>query len=269
MKKIIAPLFAVVIGLSANSYAVDLLNDNFDGYANQAAFLAAWPVVGTLPSGVLTNSQSITAPNSIFNVGTAVAAEAMRNQRSFAESGNPNSLLNVIRFSFDFYDSNDGVSPYRSHVNLQDGTAPGSYGQLIAMGLNNNQTSVANGGNYYMARILGYTPTDTGGTAGSFFKLNDVLAPLRSTGWHNLAVEITDLNFTFFVDGVLSKTVSQAGTLRSYDHLRLGSGLSNAGNESYFDNVIVSVNPVPEPSTIALALLGGAGFLFLRRRFGN
>ena len=74
------------------------------------------------------------------------------------------------------------------------------------------------------------------------------------------------MDFRFFVDGILSKTVSQTGTLRSYDHVRLGSGVSNAGNESFFDNVIVSVNPVPEPSTIALALLGGAGFLLLGRR---
>ena len=185
----------------------------------------------------------------------------MRNQRSFAETGLP-SLLNPISFSFSFYDGNAAASPYRSHSNLQDGTAPGSYGQLVAMGLNNNQTSSANGGNFYMARILGYTPTDTGGTSGSFFKLNDLGAPLRSTGWHSLEVEITDLSFRFFVDGILSKTVAQTGTLRSYDHVRLGSGLSNAGVDSYFDNVLVQV---PEPTAAALAGIGVCMLIGMRR----
>ena len=260
-----AALSALIV---CNAQATTLLSDTFDGYADQAAFVAVWPVVGALPSGTLSSAQSVSPPNSIFNVGTAVAAEAMRNQRSFAESGTPDSLLNLITFSFDFHDGNALASPYRSHSNLQDSTLPGSYGQLVAMGLNNNQTSAANGGNYYMGRILGYTPPDTGGTSGSFFKLNDVGAPLRSDGWHKLAVVISSLDFKFYVDGILSETVLQTGTLRSYDHVRLGSGLSNAGNASYFDNVLIETNPIPEPSTVALAVLGGAAlcFVLIRRR---
>jgi hypothetical protein len=119
-----------------------------------------------------------------------------------------------------------------------------------------------------MARILGYTPTDTGGSSGSFFKLNEAGAPIRSTGWHNLAVVISDLDFKFYVDGILSETVAQTGTLRSYDVVRLGSGLSNAGNEAFFDNVTVEVIAVPEPPAMALGLLCGLGLLFgmVRRR---
>lgn len=143
----------VVAGFSSNLSAATLLQDNFDSYADQSSFVTVWPQVGTNAIGQLTNSQSVSAPNSIFNVGTTVAGEAMRNQRSFAESGTPSSA-NVVTFSFDFYDGNAAAGPYRSHSNLQDGTAPGSYGQLVSMGLNNNQLSTANGGNFYMARIL-------------------------------------------------------------------------------------------------------------------
>lgn len=267
MKKLSFALVACSTLAPLVSQAQVLVNENFDGYADQAAFQAAWPVVGALPSGALSTAQSVSGPNSIFNVGTTVATDAMRNSFSFTESGAA-SALSSITFSFDFYDGNAAASPYRSHSNLQDGTAPGSYGQLIAMGLNNNQTSAANGGNYYMARILGYNPNETGATtAGSFFKLNDGLAPLRSTGWHNLAVVITDLDFKFYVDGILSETVAQGGLLRSYDHIRLGSGLSNGGNDSYFDNVRVEVVSVPEPGTATLLGVGLAGFIaFLRRR---
>jgi hypothetical protein len=249
--------------LTQNASAQVLVNDNFDSYADQAAFLTAWPVVSPQPSGILVSTQSVSFANSVNNVATALAADAQRNQRSFTESGLP-SAISSITFSFDFYDSNAAASPYRQFSNLQDGTAPASFGQLVAMGLNNNQASTANGGNFYMARILGFTPSDTGGSSGSFFKLNEAGAPLRTTGWHNLAVTINDVDFRFFVDGILSETVAQTGalSLRSYDVVRLGSGLSNAGNEAFYDNVRVEVIPVPEPSAMALGLLGGVGLMF-------
>ena len=31
-------------------------------------------------------------------------------------------------------------------------------GQVVSLGMNNNQFVTSSGGNYYMARILGYTP---------------------------------------------------------------------------------------------------------------
>lgn len=264
MKKLL--LVGSAAALPLFSPAQVLVNDNFDSYANQAAFQAAWPTVGALPSGVLSTAQSVSGPNSIYNAGTTVATNAMRNSFSFTESGTASAIASIT-FSFDFYDGDAAAGPYRSHSNLQDGTAPGSYGQLIAMGLNNNQTSAANGGNYYMGRILGYNPNETGATtAGSFFKLNDAGAPLRTTGWHNLAVVISDLDFKFYVDGILSETVVQGGLLRSYDHLRLGSGLSNAGVDSYFDNVRVEVVTVPEPGVAALLGLGCSGLIALHRR---
>lgn len=241
-------------------HAAILLEDNFDSYVDQAAYVAQWPVVGAVVSGSLNGTQSVSAPNSVN-----FATTAQRNQHAFAESGEPTSLdlNNVVRFSFDFFDSNAAINPYRQHNNLQDGAAPSSSGQLIAIGLNNNQLSTANGGNFYMGRILGYTPTDTGGTSGSFFKLNDDPLLLRSTGWHNLAVEISDLDFKFFVDGTLAKTVPQTGlTLRSYDLVRIGSGLSSTA-EVFIDNV--KVETIPEPSSFALGFLGVAALLSRRR----
>src|SRR5688572_2155635 len=102
-------ILGAVISLACASQAsaAIFLQDSFDTYADQAAFEAAWPIVGTLPSGVLPTAQSATAPNSVHNVGTTVATETNRNQRSFTETDIPNIALdNVIRFSFDFYDSN-------------------------------------------------------------------------------------------------------------------------------------------------------------------
>lgn len=229
-----------------------LVNDNFDGYSDQAAFLAAWPQVGATVSGTLTSLQSDSAPNSIN-----YATTAQRNERSFAETGVA-TALNTITFSFDFYDANSAASPYRQYANLQDGASPSSGGQLISMGLNNNLTSPADGGNFFMARILGYN-------ANAYFKLNTDPLLLRTTGWHNLAVTISDQDFKFYVDGSLAETVPQTGlTLRSYDVVRLGSGLSST-TEAYFDNVLVQVNPVPEPTVAALAGIGICALIGLRR----
>ncbi|MEX2138042.1 MAG: hypothetical protein WD894_02185 [Pirellulales bacterium] len=235
--------------------AAVIMEDKFDSYAGQAAFEAVWERVTTpagvmLPSGVLSTLQSVTPPNSIHNAGTTDNTQANRNQRLFEETGVPDTATdNVIRFSFGFYDSNPAVNPFRHHTNLQDGTGASASGQLIAMGMNNNQFASDNGGNYYMGRILGYNPNETRATSsGAFFKLNAPGAPLRSTGWHNLAVEISDLDFRFFVDGILSEIVPNTFALRSYDVVRLGSGLSNAGHEAFWDNVRVETIHQNRPS---------------------
>lgn len=257
MNKLLSVAAAIALVPVAGQSQV-LLNDNFDAYADQTAFQTAWPQVGATASGTLSSLQAVSSPNSIN-----YATTAQRNERSFAESGLATAAT-AIRFSFDFYDSNSALAPYRQYANLQDGTGPTSSAQLISMGLNNNQTSAANGGNFYMARILGYTPTDTGATAGSYFKLNDDPLLLRSTGWHNLAVEIGATDFKFFVDGSLAKTVANTFTLRSYDVVRLGSGLSSTA-EVFFDNVRIEVIQVPEPGTATLLGLGITALIALRR----
>jgi len=229
-----------IMSLAGRSQATVLLFDNFDGYADQAAFQAAWSPIGTTASGTLTDALSVSAPNSIN-----FATTAQRNERAFAESGDP-SPANIVRFSFDFYDSDAAASPYRQYANLQDGPFASASGQLISLGLNNNLGSAAEGGNYYMARLLGFN-------SNNYFKLNDPGAPLRQTGWNNLRVDISDTAFEFYVNDILSRSVPNTFTLRSYDLVRIGSGLSSTTAVN-IDNVMVSA--VPEPSTWAMLATG-------------
>src|SRR4029079_8496383 len=131
-------------------------------------------------------AQSSSATHSARAPGT-VTNNQSRKQRTFAETNTIFALGpgNSIIWSFDFYDSATG-NPQRNYANLQDGTGPGTSpaAQLISLGLNNNQLSTVSGGNYYMARILGFAHTavdpdggpneDATGTAsGAYFKLND------------------------------------------------------------------------------------------------
>ncbi len=95
-------------------------------------------------------------------------------------------------------------------------------------------------------------------------------------GWHNLKAVITtadgvSTNYAFYVDNQLAERVSNiggAGTLRSYDNIRIGSGLSNGSTEAYFDNMVLSYDPVvvPEPLTSSLALIACCGLAAIRRR---
>jgi hypothetical protein len=274
---IISPLLvlgpvSLALGLATSSHAAVLLQDNFDSYASQAAFEAAWAVVGTQPSGTLNNTDSVSPSNSISYPTAATTAASARNERAFTESGVVTST-SILRFSVNFYDSNASINPYREYTNLQDGASPAGSAQLISLGLNNNLVSTNDGGNYYMARILGYTPTfapPTNGTnpataSGAYFKLNDSGAPLRSTGWHQLAVEISPTEFRFYVDGILSETVANTFTLRSYDLVRLGSGLSTTSGAA-FDNVSIETIFIPEPGLGLLALAGFTGLAAARRR---
>jgi hypothetical protein len=283
-----------VIGVSATvlvasgARAATILSDNFDGYADQAAFQAAWPAIGTdttFPSGLLQSTNSLSSPNAVQNPAESTTNNRYRNRRSFSETSTFASSGNLgvgdqLVWSFDFYDSDSTKAPARNYSNLQDSTAPTATNQLISMGLNNNQTSANSGGNYYMARILGYTvpatdpdggPAESVTGAGIYFKLNDfATSPLRSTGWHNLKVVITTpdavtSNYTFYVDGNLAEKVSgvgAAGTLRSYDNIAIGSGFSNAGVEADFDNQKLEML-VPEPAS--LGLLAAGALLCVRR----
>jgi PEP-CTERM motif len=284
----LASIGFVLTVMSNVSWAVVLVSENFDGYADQAAFEAAWIPNGTVApiSATLATDQASSPSKSIRVDGTTTTGQ-QRNQRSFSETSTIGTIADgySIIFSFDFYDSNAAAAPYRQHSFLQDGATPTGTGQSIGMGLNNNQLLSASGGNFYMARILGYTPTtidpdggpNEGGTltSGGFFKLNDYnnTLTLRTTGWNNLKVVINSddglsADFEFFVNDTLAERVSNVGTaaqFRSYETIRLGSALSNASSAAWYDNFSVQV-VIPEPSTIGLSLVGALAFAWRRRR---
>jgi hypothetical protein len=266
-------------GFALSASGQTIISDNFE-YANQAAYEAVWAPIGTVAplSAELSLAQASSGTHSIRLPGTTVSSTS-RNRRTFADTTVTTSTK--ITSSFDFYDSAPDGSPARNYCNLQDTTAPSGTGQLIGMGFNNNQSGTASGGQYYMARILGYAPTTVdpdGGanegttTAGAYFKLNDFGVGLRTLGWHNLKVVIsTDggnaSDFEFYVDNQLAERVSNVGTvLRGYDNIALGSGLSNASTEAFIDNMVLEVSPIPEPSSATFGLLGLGLFLWRKLR---
>ncbi|BBO35123.1 PEP-CTERM sorting domain-containing protein [Lacipirellula parvula] len=288
-------LLATALVSPAAAQTVKLF-DNFDSYTTQAEFEAAWPVVAADPlASTFLQTQADTgfAPVSGPNM-IGMPLVVARNGKTVAGLGVP-STTNIISYSFDFYDSDSASSPYRQYNNLQVGAAPTSTNQLVALGLNNNQTGGDSGGNYYMARILGFAPSDAtlnptgidpdggpnekgGLAAGQFFKLNDFGVGLRSVGWHNLRVDISSDNgigtdYAFYVDNVLAERVSDVGTvLRELDTVRLGSGVTST-RVAYIDNFNISVSggvtpPVNNADFNNDNIVDGKDFLIWQRGFG-
>ncbi|MEA2710307.1 MAG: hypothetical protein QOF78_2908 [Phycisphaerales bacterium] len=238
-----------MVGLAGNAGAAILLQDNFETYANQAAFQAAWPASGTGTagnSGTLTTAESFSPPNSI-NYPTATG---FRNNKNFGDT--TGTVIVPIEWSFRFFDSDSTAGAYRQYSEIIDGAGSG-VGQLIALGLNNNIVS-----NHYMVRVLG---SDAGSGVSAFAKLDGAGVPTRTTGWHELKAVIKGSSADFYVDGFLSKTVP-INTVRAFDTIRLGSNLSATRSANY-DNVLVQT--IPEPATLGLLALAG-GALIRRRR---
>ena len=153
------------------------------------------------------------------------------------------------------------------------------------MGFNNNQTGGNSGGQFYMARIsrLHRAHDSRSGRRSSrkrrrlwhLFKLNGLRPGARSLGWHNLKVILsTDdglrTDYDFYVDNVLAERVSNIGTaasIRSYDNIALGSGLSNGGVEAFVDNMSLDVTQaIPEPASLGLVAIACLGLVAGRRR---
>jgi len=96
-----------------------------------------------------------------------------------------------------------------------------------------------------------------------------------TVGFRWLQVNVTENNgvLTESIDGntIASYSAASVGSdlfLGMYDINNGSPGVSGLADQNYalFDNVTVTALPAPEPATAALAVLGGAGLLLLRRR---
>jgi hypothetical protein len=279
---LVAAFFGVALGLS-NAHAAIIVNDTFETYTSQANFEGTWTPIGTVAplSGEWSTEQSTSPTHSIKNPGTAVSNQS-RNQLTFPATP-ALAIGDQLVWSFDYWDNNPTGNPQRNYANLQTVAGPGTTppGQLISMGLNNNQLNADSGGPAYMARILGYAhpavdaqggPNEAGGGTGSgaYFKMNDVATGGRgaAAGWRNLKMVLSTTTgansvYQFYVNNVLAETEILASAPLQYTVIRMGSGLSNGSVPVYFDNMYLeyipfNVAPIvdPEPPEVGLTTQG-------------
>jgi hypothetical protein len=237
----------LLLSLAAGAYGAIVLQDNFDGYADQAAFEAAWPAVTAGSPAVLSTTQAHSGTQSAY-IQTGTTRNAVR---MFAET--VASDANPLEVSYWMYDPMGLAAAGRSYIQLKD-YSPTSGTQLLAMGSYNS------GGSYYYARVA-FMPGGTG--AANWFMLNAAGAPQRSVGWHEMKMVIKGTTIDFLVDGILSGSKPYCATagLVSFEEMRLGSGISST-IDYYCDDVKIEVTP--EPASLVLVALGGLALL--RRR---
>ncbi len=175
------------------------------------------------------------------NGGAELSGYALFTSYWYDEAGTATRFYNEVRG----YSGGEGIPNGGT-------TASGSLAQLLAIGKYNTVTLAGDvfNGTKYQARVA------FGSNAG-WFNLDAAGSPDRSVGWHKFAIERladgTTLNF--YVDDVLSRTIGGA-TAESWDTLILGGGLGSTVGNAWTDGISLVV---PEPSTLALGLLGGLG----------
>jgi len=270
MKTKILTIAAVTVFASAQcALAQIIFSDNFDSYADQAAFNAVWNVAQA-PAGVgatLSTEQAFSPSQSIKAPGIATAYQSGHDITPVWGSD-----AQPLSWSFQFYDSTQAAN-LRQFATIRDNSP--ALAQLVAFGAYNDtsltkdrytglSTSIAELNTYYAVRVA-FAPGP------NWFILNGPGAPTRSTGWHELSAVFKDTTVEFFVDGVnalsgLTTSYASAAGAITFDRVTVGSGLSSANGEAYYDNVMVQV--IPEPSSIVVSLVGGLGLLAwgIRRR---
>ena len=228
--------------------------DNFDGYANQAAFNAVWTanVGGTILG--LESTTNFSAPNAIQQTTTALAQV--------------NHLMTPIQgkvmdFSFKFFDN--GGSRDFAQVYSRVGTAFTS-GLNGALSLGTFNTTV---GGRYAARFSAATPAN----GAVFGDGATIISTSDTTGWFALSITKTpgawhtmeivggvdpsnssrDI-FKFYVDGVLGGSVANAPDF-AFNFAVLGGNNSTTVSGAAYDDY--SITTIPEPSSFALLTLSG------------
>jgi hypothetical protein len=249
MKKAFLGLF--VAAALAPAAAGQILSDNFDGYADQAAFQAAWTPIGA-NSATLASDQSHSAPNSVFALTTTNNTGG--NYRNLPGEYNATDGAPLL-ITYWMYYANGGTRHYNEIRAYADGGfGQGALQQLVAAGWNNSVTAPGEvfDGTKFQARVA-FGP-NTG-----WFNLNAAGAPNRSEGWHKFTIEIRSTDLNVYVDDVLGRTFTR-GAVASFDSFVLGSRLTSAGVGSWTDDLVIT----PEPGALALLALGGLAAL--RRR---
>lgn len=231
--------------------------DNFDGYADTAAFEAAW-MDSTGPGLSLNTTTYASGPNAVWNPGYVTNAAASRRQFT------PVDALK-LEFSFSFYDSTTDNGRDYAQLYSKNGAWANATANILRIGKYNSITTSKYYGYTFLSSgvILGDGATSL--TSG-YFALGG--AANRSVGWHEARItgeadpdHAGMALYKFYIDGVLGGSLANAAD-RDFDWIVLGSGLTSA-SAIVFDDV--RFEAIPEPSAPLLGFLGMVALVCLRR----
>ncbi len=219
--------------------------------------IARWTTSGTSPL-LIDNTHNGVPGTGVFSAHATLSLNRMHHN-IIADNGGV-ELSGASTFTAWIYDDTMTRAYVQalgySGVGLPNGgtTADGTLNQLLAIGKYSSVTAPGEvfDATRYQARVVS-------GSFAGWFNLNGPGAPNRSPGWHKFTIERLADNTTinFYVDDILSRTVAGT-TAQSWDTITMGFGTSSSSNgDAWYDGISVAI--VPEPSVLALALLGALG----------
>lgn len=243
-----------ICGLAGGASAA--LFDDFDSYAYQAAFEAAWPP-WSIDGSSMSLLQSFGHSDSQSVSGRAPAGGMCRNHRNLDSftlyTGTDDA---PVLFSVWVYETNPELNTVRSYVELRayegdglpaSGSTTGLQG-IVALGFYNLPDAPSD----FKGRVVG-------GGVSSWYALDTDVS--RGPGWHHLMALIGGSWVKFYVDGMAGTVVSlPSGPIPAFDGVVLGSALTSGGDVAFDD---IRVEKLPEPATL---LMLACGPLLLRRR---
>ena len=236
----IAPLTAAVV-----------FEDNFESYANTAAFQAVWGAVGV---GTLDNAAG--------NPGQS-AAHAGGTDNTVGFTAFSPTATEHLRLTGQIFD--DGTPGKRMSIGLRNDNSS----NIIEMGFYNAPV-------HFASRVVLFqsgNPAAPGWVAFANNAAPPVVFSAPVVGWHTFSVEISNNTVDFSLDigsdGTIDSTQSYGAVAfgAGFNQLRIGgpSGVSSAG-PAKFDNLRLETIAVPEPTSAGVCALLGGLFMIRRRR---
>ena len=249
------------------------LAENFESYADQAAFNAAWPVYARVEAALseaerilLSTITAASCPKSAHEPGSSGGAQAYRCQvgRTFpgsvAAGGYQGTDEKPLTATWWFL--HDSGTQGRNHLEVagysNHAFKSGSPLTTIRFGLYNSgtDTTLYNCDVFTGFATAGWKNCDEG-PAGSGNRNPGV--------WNKMQVQIKTGNIEFYIDDVLVKTLARPNADHTFDSLMIGGGLTNTNTNAWYDNISVSLGvseafdaPVAQPTVPAPVLAGAA-----------
>ncbi|MCO5053717.1 MAG: hypothetical protein M9920_15670 [Verrucomicrobiae bacterium] len=246
-----------VVSISGSLIGQTIFSDDYQSYNDTSALSGTYTQMYPDAPVLLDTEKGYNSSQSIhFGTPSANSLERMW----FNLPGGPVAPTDAAPLLVEFMvDLDVDIWSTRQYIELRS-YANGAYNdgalnQLLALGFNSSGVNTA----LINKRIYAGNDAGWGDLTGNIATRASIVA---ASDWTKLGMLIKGDTVEWYVNGLFDSANSITANV-AYDSIVIGSGLSSAGADVWFDNLTVTV--IPEPTTMALGLIGGISLLLARK----